>query len=109
MKTFMLTVAVFVIPSWSQADTITLQNHVVLNGFVTYANDIFSIEATYPSQGTAPVVQTYDIPRLYVDTVEFNNTTTNPGGPPPRLLDMIPELAATGMQGKGPTTSSPGG
>jgi hypothetical protein len=108
MKTSMLTVAVFVISGWSQADTITLQNHAVLNGFVTYASDTFSIEASYPSQGTTPVVKTYDIPRLYVDTVEFNSTTMNPGAPPKRFIDMYPQLTATGIQENGPMTSSSG-
>jgi hypothetical protein len=63
-------------------DTVTKTDHLSLNGSLTQMSDgVITLEAEFASDSKTPIIKTLHIPIGEVESIEFNDTTFNPGAP----------------------------
>lgn len=64
------------------SDTVTKKDHLSVNGSLTHMSDgVITLEAEFASDSKTPTIKTLHIPIREVESMEFNDTTFNPGAP----------------------------
>jgi hypothetical protein len=63
-------------------DTVTNKDHLSVNGSLTQMSDgVITLEAEFASDSKTPIIRTLHISIREVESIEFNDTTFNPGAP----------------------------
>jgi hypothetical protein len=70
------------VPVSAFPDTVTNKDHLSVNGLLTQMSDgVITLEAEFASDSKTPMIKTLHISIREVESIEFNDTTFNPGAP----------------------------